>query len=257
MRHISDSEAGGDLLQVREFVAAAQQAETLPDLHALLEAVCADLDIDHYLFASHVDFGNPPAGAVALGNYPREWVARARQKGAWRSDPILAACEKTSVGFLWSELARLIPMSGPQYAFVREGQRFGLGDGFSVPNHVPGELLGSCHFAVRPGTAIAERNVSMLQTVASFGFEAARVLSRDVERPVVLNAPLTDRQRDCVLLSAKGKSDSTIAQLLGLRPRTVNEHMEGAKRRFCVATRQQLIVRALYASQITFSEVLQ
>ena len=249
--------AAHDLIQVQEFVAAARKTESLPDLRSLLALVIDDLGVDHYLFASHVDFGSPPKGAVAIGNYPAEWVARAREKGSWRSDPVLAACERTSAGFVWSELEKLVPLSPQQREFVVEGQRYGLGDGFSVPNHVPGELLGSCHFAVRPGHSITERNVSMLQTVACFGYEAARRLSRDIDRPVVLNAPLTDRQRDCLLLSARGKSDATIAELLGLRPRTVNEHLESAKRRYCVATRQQLIVRALYASQITFSEVLQ
>ena len=47
-----------------------------------------------------------------------------------------------------------------------------------------------------------------------------------------------------------------IAQLLGLRPRTVNEYIESAKRRYLVSTRQQLIVRALFQSDICFAEVL-
>jgi LuxR family quorum-sensing system transcriptional regulator CciR len=69
--------------------------------------------------------------------------------------------------------------------------------------------------------------------------------------------PLTDRQRECIILSARGKSDSVIAQLLGLRPKTVNAYMESAKKRYGVATRNQLIVRALYASEITFLDIVE
>jgi DNA-binding CsgD family transcriptional regulator len=47
-----------------------------------------------------------------------------------------------------------------------------------------------------------------------------------------------------------------IGQLLGIKPRTVNEHIEAAKRRYAVATRSQLLVRALFRSEICFSEVL-
>jgi hypothetical protein len=36
----------------------------------------------------------------------------------------------------------------------------------------------------------------------------------------------------------------------------VNEYIEAAKRRYVVATRQQLVVRALFRSEISFSEVL-
>lgn len=248
--------AATDLRRIQEFVGAVRECDSLVRLRDLLQDLIQGLDVDHYLFASHVDFGKPPPGAVAIGNYPKEWVARAREKGEWRSDPILAACEKTSAGFVWSDLPKLVPLSPQQKQFVDAGRRFGLGDGFSVPNHVPGELPGSCHFAVSPGKSILERDIAFLQTIATFGYEAARRLSRGLSGPEVYDAPLTERQRDCVLLSAKGKSDATIAQLLGLRPRTVNEYIEGAKRRFCVATRQQLIVRALYSSQITFGEVL-
>ncbi len=212
----------GDLSQAQDFVNSAGRAESLTELRSVLETVLSQLGIDHFLFASHVDFGRPAPGAVAIGNYPPEWVARARERGNWRSDPILAACEKTSAGFLWSEVGRLLPLSPQQVSYVETAKKFGLADGFSVPNHVPGELLGSCHFAVRPGKSMADRNIAMLQTIAAFGYEAARRLSRDADQAQVLDAPLTERQRDCVLLSAKGKSDTTIAELLGLRPRTVN-----------------------------------
>lgn len=67
---------------------------------------------------------------------------------------------------------------------------------------------------------------------------------------------LTDRQRDCVLLVARGKSDSVIAQLLNISPATVNEHIECAKRRYSVATRTQLIVRVLFRGEIWFADVM-
>lgn len=97
------------------------------------------------------------------------------------------------------------------------------------------------------------------QALGCFAFEAARRLLENKREPsesYVVPAPLTDRQRDCVLFAAKGKSDSVIAQLLDIRPRTVNEHIEAAKRRYSVATRTQLIVRALFRSEICFSEVI-
>jgi LuxR family quorum-sensing system transcriptional regulator CciR len=69
-------------------------------------------------------------------------------------------------------------------------------------------------------------------------------------------APLSERQRQCLLFVARGKSDSVIGQLLGIKPGTVNEHIESAKRRYAVATRSQLLVKALFRSEICFSEVL-
>jgi LuxR family quorum-sensing system transcriptional regulator CciR len=98
---------------------------------------------------------------------------------------------------------------------------------------------------------------SALQSVATYAFEAARRIARSTSEPIVTSAPLTERQLDCLLLAARGKSDTDIGHLLGLSPRTVNSYMEAAKRRYCVATRQQLMILALFNRQITFSEVLQ
>jgi LuxR family quorum-sensing system transcriptional regulator CciR len=67
---------------------------------------------------------------------------------------------------------------------------------------------------------------------------------------------LTDRQLDCVVLAAQGKSDGVIAQLLGISGETVHQHIETAKRRYGVASRMQLVVRALYDNLITFADTL-
>ena len=129
-----------------------------------------------------------------------------------------------------------------------------------MPNHVPGETFGSANFAVMRRDALPEQNLPAAQALGSFAFEAARRIVEKSHPPsedYVVPAPLTDRQRDCVLFAARGKSDSVIADLLCIRPRTVNEHMEAAKRRYSVATRTQLIVRALFRSEICFSEVIE
>jgi LuxR family quorum-sensing system transcriptional regulator CciR len=67
---------------------------------------------------------------------------------------------------------------------------------------------------------------------------------------------LSPRQLDCVILAGRGKSDRDVGQLLGISGQTVHQHMEEAKRRYGVATRQQLIVRALFDSQITFADLM-
>ena len=67
---------------------------------------------------------------------------------------------------------------------------------------------------------------------------------------------LSPRQLDCVILAGRGKSDRDVGQLLGISGQTVHQHIEEAKRRYHVATRQQLIVRALFDSQITFADLM-
>jgi LuxR family quorum-sensing system transcriptional regulator CciR len=170
---------------------------------------------------------------------------------------VLLACERTTTGFFWSQLGEFVKLDPRHMQRVDEVRRAGLGEGFAVPNHIPGEYSGSVQFAVGEGEQFPREMASALQSVATYAFEAARRLARSSGEPIVASAPLTERQLDCLLLAARGKSDTDIGHLLGLSPRTVNSYMEAAKRRYCVATRQQLMILALFNRQITFSEVLQ
>jgi len=254
---MSTGEGSRDALnRIRDFAAAARAAETLSDLRSLLANVVQTFGIEYFLMAHHVDFGKPAPGLVQIGNYPPEFVAQQREYGGWRDDPVLRACEKTSVGFFWSDVGNIIQLTREHVRRFDVVRRYGLGDGFVVPNHLPGEHSGSVHFIVRPEKEFPRHRAAALQSLATYGFEAARQLARTSNATPVINAPLTTRQIECLLLSARGKSDTDIAQLLGLRPSTVNEHIEGAKRRYCVATRQQAIILALYNSDLTFAEVL-
>lgn len=246
------------LRSVQAFADAAQSVSTLAQLEDALSRASRELGFDHFAVVNHVDFGKLTPNAIRMSNYPERFIARVRE-GAFSRDPVMRASERTNAGFLWSEVENLIPLTDRDRIYMRTAGELGLAEGFTVPYHIPGETLGSCHFAVsRPGT-LPMGHLAAAQSLGAFGFESARRLLADREDHANLLAkrvPLTQRQRDCVIEVARGKSDTVIAQLLGLRPRTVNEYIESAKRRYLVSTRQQLIVRALFQSDICFAEVL-
>jgi len=67
---------------------------------------------------------------------------------------------------------------------------------------------------------------------------------------------LTQRQRDCIVLAARGKSDRCIAEALGISNQTVHKHVEAAKKAYAVSTRVELILRLLYLRQISLAEMV-
>lgn len=243
---------------VQEFT---QECASLNDMASLREAIaeCSKaLGFDYFAVVHHIRFGRPSTDKVRLSNYPLEWLAKIREDEHFQ-EPVLKAAERTSSGFLWSQVEQFAPLSPAQRQYMNRAVRYGLAEGFTVPNHIPGETFGSCHFAVSRPDRLPRENLPAVLALGSIAFEKARQIVRDNRQPseqFVIPAPLTDRQRDCLIFAAQGKSDSVIAQLLDIRPRTVNEHIEAAKRRYSVATRSQLIVRALFRSEICFSEVL-
>lgn len=238
---------------VQAFADAALASHSLPDLHALMAETARAFGADYFLMIHHADFSADPNGLVRVGNYPEEFIRISRQDGRPLDDPIMEACEKTLTGFFWSDVGSIVALTDKHKQRAEAVGKTGLADGFVVPTHIPGEHAGSCHFATAGGRLLKREDSAALQTVATYGFEAARRLVQSEAPP---RAALTDRQRECIILSAKGKSDTVIAQLLGLSPKTVNAYMESAKRRYGVATRNQLIVRALYTSEITFHDIV-
>ena len=131
----------------------------------------------------------------------------------------------------------------------------GIGDGFTVPAHVPGEAHGSCSFAAETGVRLPEEHLPLVQLVGAFAFEAARRIRRFRE-PDVPPPRLTDRQRECVMWAARGKSDWEIAQILGVGHETVIQHLKQARERYGVGKRTLLAIHALFDGSIGFLEVL-
>lgn len=229
----------------------------MASLRTIIEESCKELGFDFFAIVHHIRFGRPTTDKVRLSNYPIDWIAKLRESESFR-EPVLATAERTASGFLWSDLEKLTMLGAIDAQYMKRAERYGLAEGFTVPNHIPGEAFGSCHFAVRRRVDLPLDNLPAAQALGTFAFEKARQLLQDAQpsEQYVVPAPLSQRQRDCLLFAARGKSDSVIADLLNIRPRTVNEHIEAAKRRYSVATRTQLIVRALFRSEICFSEVL-
>jgi DNA-binding CsgD family transcriptional regulator len=61
---------------------------------------------------------------------------------------------------------------------------------------------------------------------------------------------------DCVVLVGRGNTYGETARALGVQPDTVHKHIENAKTKYRVGTRDQLIIRALFDNQISFRDLL-
>jgi len=119
---------------VSDYVRAAQTATRMDRLEADTEAAVRELGFDYFAILHHLDLDYPGAapgdGQVRFSNYPsafREAVQRERLVGI---DPVLAASQKTALGFLWSDVPKMVDLSPQQKTIISLGAREGLGDGY-------------------------------------------------------------------------------------------------------------------------------
>lgn len=236
---------------VRDVSGVASEAE----LAGLLEEISADMGFHYFALTHHVDIRQAPQPAIRLHNYPLQWVEYFDEEKLGPSDPVHRASHLTSVGFAWSKLPQMIHLTPRDRMVLEAAGVNGIGDGFTVPAHVPGESNGSCSFATRTGQPVLEEHLPIAQLVGAFAFEAARRVWRMRAGPTPATQ-LTDRQRDCVVWAARGKSDWEIAQILGISQVTVIQHLKQARERYGVTKRTMLAVSTLFDGTISFIDIL-
>ncbi len=246
----------GSFLSVQTFVHAVRAAPSLTDIGLVLKDATRSFNFDHFALAQKLG-GGAGLGPVRLTDFPDAWVDRLMVQGRVSDDPVLLASERQVTPFAWSNLPSLVPMQARHHAFMAEARAAGLAEGYTVPIHVPGQASGLVSFVMAEGAPLPVDSLPAAQYLACFAFEAARRLKLAAVGGEAADAPrLTQRQVDCLVLAARGKSNWVTAQLLGLSEGTVHKYIEAAKSRYGVSTRTELVVRALYDGQLSFGDVL-
>jgi DNA-binding CsgD family transcriptional regulator len=238
-----------------EFGEAIHAAASLDELAFVMAAIAIEIGFRYFALTHHLDIPRAPQPAVRIHNYPDAWVDYFDRQRLGPSDPIHRASHMTAVGFSWSRVPRLIQLTPRDRDVLARAQKLGIGNGFTVPAHIPGESAGSCSFAAGPAEEARGDRLYLAQIVGGLAFEAARRLV--AARPSPADRPhLTDRQRECVYWAARGKSDGEIAAILGISHETVILHLKQARARYGVFKRTQLAVHALFDGTLSFVDLL-
>ena len=240
-----------------ELCRIVEGADSVDDLRLAMSAVATKLGFQYYALSHHVDIARAGSEAIRLHNYPARWADYYDSRSLGVSDPVHRASHVTSVGFAWSNMPVMIPLTPNDRKILALGREQGIGDGFTIPANVPGEARGSCSFANQAGRPMRAELLPFAQLAGAFAFEAARKLVTPRGLFAAHSAPaLTDRQRDCVMWVARGKTDWEIGRILGLTEETVRRHIKLARERLGVSKRTLLAIRALFDGSLTFTDVL-
>lgn len=182
---------------------------------------------------------------VHFSTFPGEWLSRCATGELLDHDPILAEARTSGKSFTWREAwSRWHGPSAVARAALARG--LGLVDGIAIPMvrssfAVPVVLAaGRC-----PGFDNTTKSALSLASSAIY----RRVAALEVPR-FRSGSRLTERERQCLSWAAAGKSDWEIGQIIELSAKTVNYHIENAKRKSGVQTRVQAIVEALRSGVI-------
>ncbi len=254
-RDRAETQGFGMFERMGAFVDEVSSASTQAELRAILGEITKELGFRHFALSHHVDLRSSSEPAIRIHNYPDEWERYYDRKQLGRTDPVHRACQLTLVGFTWAQLPKMIPLTRMDRAVLDAAAKQGLGNGYTVPAHVPGEVNGSCSFATSRGKPLQTEHLAVAQLVGAYAFEAARRLVKRDRQKLGDPARFSDRERDCLIWVARGKSDSEIATILGISPQTVHQYVKQARANYDVVSRSQLVAHALFSGTISFMDI--
>lgn len=243
------------LIIAEQLAADVASAGSQQELFDALENAARRMGFHHFALSYDRRPGSTDHAALLVHDYPEEWARVYVGFDLGGTDPVRRACEKAMTGFAWRDLDQFVCMTSGDHRMLRVSQESGIGDGYTVPRHLPGEASGSCSFVVRPGTTLPQAMLNVAEIVGALGLASAR---RIVGALAPKSRPtLSERQRECVLWSARGKTAVEIGIILGISVETVNQHLKIARERYDVHSGQSLILCAMFDGLLCFADIFQ
>ena len=125
-------------------------------------------------------------------------------------------------------------------------KREGIVDGVVIPLFVGHGLLGMMLLGGEMHGRLND-GICFLRLLSVFFCDRLCAMRRDVLRE---EYGLSAREFECMKWVAAGKTDWETGQILSISPKTVNYHVENAKRKFGVSTRLQGVVAAILSGAV-------
>jgi LuxR family transcriptional activator of bioluminescence operon len=143
-------------------------------------------------------------------------------------------------------------------AFLDDALKYGIASGVCVPlgDEAGTRVIIALNSAIlevdEPRRLAITRNLGDIVLFAHYFHE---LFMKSVVRLGIQSRftgrPLSPRERECLILSARGLTTEDIGYKLGICTRTVQFHFDSIRSKLAVANRQEAVARAIHEGQIS------
>ncbi len=193
----------------------------------------------------------PPPGAidyaptigVAASGFPEEWLARYVEERMYEIDPIPDLAFARMEPVWWSDASRSAGLSPPNKHFFSVISQAKLGEGLGIPLFGAYGRNGYAGIGFGPSRPdLSRMEVLRLQWACQLGHNRyCHLLNEKAPKDVTLSP----RESEILSWIAKGKSNSVIADIIGLSPNTVDTHLRRIYAKLDVSDRVTAALRGL------------
>jgi DNA-binding CsgD family transcriptional regulator len=241
------SAGGGDMsedMDPRLFTECLREVSSVSALWLLVQRFSKAQDFRTITYHS-IDvqsLGDSSFGAVAIG-IPAEFHRMYTEEHLYLDDPFPPFAASQITPFFWRDLPQLTTLTEKQKAYLNRAREFGFADGLVCQVFGPQARnalvsIGFHHDRPRPTDA----EVLDLHVASQFAHMRFCAL---VAGPAAPNRRLSPRELELLRWIARGKSNTSIAQIMGVSRHTVDTIMRRLFGKLDVTDRTRAAVRGL------------
>lgn len=230
-------------------------ASDVPGIHAACRLIAQSLGFEHFIYGVRIPVSLTKPYHFCLSGYPRAWRERYDSMGYLKIDPLVSHAFSSALPLIWDE----VPVEGALVEqMFNEAASYGLGHGISTPVYGRrGDIAMLSLARAEPVTKDPTVRHSLRTRVHWFGgllHESVRrvILSGD-GRPAVKDN-LSEREKDCLMWVADGRTSAEIASRLKISERTVLFHIENAGLKLGASGRHNIVAKAIALGEIELSK---
>ena len=223
------------------------EAETPTHLWETMLDVLHGLGV-HYVSYHAVNVSGPTSTIVSDG-FPEDWVSEYLGHNYLSVDPIPELAARMSKPFYWHEIRDLVEHDEESELYLDALEKAHLGDGLALYVFGPGlkNAYVGLGFKVEKLSLTSQRIAALQCLVQAAHLRYCSIAVETVEE-------LTERELDVLRWIARGKSNSVIADLLGISHHTVDAHVRNIYRKLGVADRTSAAIRGLGCGVIQYPD---
>jgi DNA-binding CsgD family transcriptional regulator len=237
-----------------ELIDLLSKADTVEDIHSACSSLCDHFGFDRFQYGARIPTSFVKPYFIFISSYQNEWRARYLAEGYMSIDPVVIHCASHSTPISWEQTTSQEKESEIIRRFMGEARDFGLQSGASFPVHsAQGEFA---MFSVASDKDAAQAK-SKIQEALPFAHlftahlhEAVRKIAEQHVLPLK-RIQLTNREQECLLWAAEGKTTWETSHILGISERTIVFHLKNVTTKLNVVNRQHAVARAVSLGLIT------
>ncbi|WP_299772440.1 LuxR family transcriptional regulator [uncultured Tateyamaria sp.] len=184
---------------------------------------------------------------VNADGFSEEWVCHYVEQKLYTIDPITEFAQSVTAPFRWSNIRNLVRLTVDQKRYLNDMRDAGVGDGLAFQVFGPGVRNGYVGLGVNAaGDFPSDALVLDFQVVA----QAGHIRYCELNPTSFSGVDLSPRERQILRWIARGKSNSSIADILLLSPHTVDTLVRRIFSKLGVTDRTTAAVKGIGAGLI-------